>query len=61
MSEYDDIETQIDTLHGEAEDLADQARASLAAGLHAQAGGLRRQAARKVRTAARLRTQIGGE
>lgn len=58
MSEFDDIQGQIDRLHEEAEEL--HGRAKLA--IHGEsAEALRAQATRKVRQAARLRAQAGEE
>lgn len=45
MSEFDNLEAQINSLHEEAEELASQ--------------GLRAAATRKIRQAARLRAQLG--
>lgn len=58
MSEFDDLEAQIDALHLEAEDLACQASLAKTAGARHR---LQQDAKRKIRQAARLRAQIEGE
>lgn len=54
MSEFDDLEEQIETLHAEAEDLHDTAKIADAE----QSEAMKREARRKVRQAARLRAQM---
>lgn len=58
VTDFDDVRAQIDALHSEAEHLAGMSRVY---DDPARAARLRAQASAKVRQAARLREQIGGE
>ena len=61
MIDLDDVPGQIDALHAQAEEAASLSRTYAREGDTAAADKARKEAERALRSAARLREQIGGE